>query len=62
MYGLEGNIPHTGDAVTWMVDSTSLSKFSDIELAYELSILPISVDSTPGVCFVPALTGLGAPW
>ena len=21
-YGLEGNIPHTGDAVAWMADST----------------------------------------
>ena len=26
IYGLEGNIPHTGDAVAWMADSTGLSE------------------------------------
>ena len=61
-YGLEGNIPHTGDAVAWMADSTGLSELSDAELAHELNTLPASVDSTLGVYFVPALTGLGAPW
>ena len=62
IYGLEGNIPHTGDAVAWMADSTGLSELSDAELTYELNTLPASVDSTLGVYFVPALTGLGAPW
>ena len=62
VYGLEGNIPHTGDAVAWMADSTGLSELSASELSYELSTLPGSVDSTLGVYFVPALTGLGAPW
>lgn len=61
-YGLEGNIPHTGDAVAWMADSTGLSELSDEELAHELNTLPASVESTLGVYFVPALTGLGAPW
>ncbi|TCW15388.1 glycerol kinase [Raoultella sp. BIGb0138] len=61
-YGLEGNIPHTGDAVAWMADSTGLSELSASELAHELNTLPASVDSTLGVYFVPALTGLGAPW
>lgn len=62
VYGLEGNIPHTGDAVAWMVESTGLDLLSPAELAQQLSQLPASVDSTLGVYFVPALTGLGAPW
>lgn len=62
VYGLEGNIPHTGDAIAWMADSTGLSELPDDELSHELSTLPASVESTMGVYFVPALTGLGAPW
>lgn len=62
VYGLEGNIPHTGDAVAWMADSTGLSEFPAAELAQQLNTLPASVESTLGVYFVPALTGLGAPW
>lgn len=62
VYGLEGNIPHTGDAVAWMADSTGLSELPEAELAQALNALPASVDSTLGVYFVPALTGLGAPW
>lgn len=62
VYGLEGNIPHTGDAVAWMVESTGLDMLPPSELAQQLSQLPASVDSTLGVYFVPALTGLGAPW
>lgn len=61
VWGLEGNIPHTGDAVAWMADSTGLSELSAADLAHELNTLPASVDSTLGVYFVPALTGLGAP-
>lgn len=45
-----------------MADSTGLSELSAAELAHELNTLPASVDSTLGVYFVPALTGLGAPW
>ncbi len=62
VYGLEGNIPHTGDAVAWMADSTGLSELPAAELAQQLNALPASVESTLGVYFVPALTGLGAPW
>lgn len=62
VYGLEGNIPHTGDAVAWMVESTGLNELPEAELAQALSTLPASVESTLGVYFVPALTGLGAPW
>ncbi len=62
VYGLEGNIPHTGDAVAWIADSTGLTELSGEELAHQLNTLPVSVESTLGVYFVPALTGLGAPW
>ena len=62
VYGLEGNIPHTGDAVAWMADSTGLSELPQPALMAELNRLPSTVDSTLGVYFVPALTGLGAPW
>lgn len=61
-HALEGNIPHTGDAVAWMDECTGLSELPPDELARELARLPASVDSTLGVYFVPALTGLGAPW
>lgn len=61
VYGLEGNIPHTGDAVAWMADSTGLSELPEEQLLHELNTLPATVDSTLGVYFVPALTGLGAP-
>lgn len=62
IYGLEGNIPHTGDGVAWMADSTGLSELPEAELMAELNSLPGTIDSTLGVYFVPALTGLGAPW
>nr|WP_318382693.1 FGGY-family carbohydrate kinase [uncultured Enterobacter sp.] len=62
VYGLEGNIPHTGDAVAWMADSTGLSELTPLSLTHALNTLPASVESTLGVYFVPALTGLGAPW
>lgn len=62
VYGLEGNIPHTGDAVAWMADSTGLSELTEASLTHALNTLPASVESTLGVYFVPALTGLGAPW
>lgn len=62
VYGLEGNIPHTGDAVAWMADCTGLNELSETERLHALNTLPASVESTLGVYFVPALTGLGAPW
>lgn len=62
IYALEGNIPHTGDAVAWMLESTGLDHCPPAEQARRLSEFPASVDSSLGVYFVPALTGLGAPW
>ncbi|CAI0887840.1 FGGY family carbohydrate kinase [Serratia entomophila] len=57
-YALEGNIPHTGDAIAWMLETTGLGA-ADNAL---LSQLPASVADAGGVYFVPALTGAGAPW
>lgn len=62
VYGLEGTIPHTGNAVAWMADSTGLSDLAQEELSQVLNMLPATVDSTLGVYFVPAPTGLGASW
>jgi len=62
VYGLEGNIPHTGDAVAWMAQITGLTDGKGETLARALNELPASVESTLGVYFVPALTGAGAPW
>lgn len=59
---LEGNIAHTGDAVAWMAESTGLNALPPAERERALNTLPATVESTLGVCFVPALTGLGAPW
>ena len=57
-YALEGNIPHTGDAIAWMLDITAMSAGGETPL----SELPVCVADSGGVYFVPALTGVGAPW
>jgi glycerol kinase len=55
-YALEGAVFVTGSAVQWLRDGLGLiNKASDIEA------LARQVESSDGVVFVPALTGLGAP-
>jgi glycerol kinase len=54
-YALEGAIFITGAAIEWLEDMTL------IDDAAETEELARSVDSTDGVYFVPAFTGLGAP-
>ncbi|WP_224269108.1 glycerol kinase GlpK [Haloprofundus salinisoli] len=54
-YALEGAIFVTGAAIEWLEDMTLISNASESET------LARSVDSTDGVYFVPAFTGLGAP-
>jgi glycerol kinase len=54
-YALEGSIFITGAAIEWLEDLTL------IDSAAETEELARSVDSTDGVYFVPAFTGLGAP-
>jgi glycerol kinase len=56
-YALEGAILTSGAAVQWLRDGLGL-----VESAAETEALARSVESTEGVVFVPALTGLGSPW
>jgi glycerol kinase len=56
-YALEGSIFVTGAAIQWLRDGLGL-----LHDAAETGPLAESVDGTDGVYFVPALTGLGAPW
>ena len=55
-YALEAAIFIAGAAVQWLRDGLGI-----IEKASDTEALARSVDSTGGVYFVPALTGLGAP-
>jgi glycerol kinase len=55
-YALEGSIFVAGAAVQWLRDGLGL-----LEDSAESEALATSVDSTDGVYFVPALTGLGSP-
>lgn len=55
-YALEGSIFTTGAAIDWLVDGIGL-----LASPAEVSDLASSVSDAGGVCFVPALAGLGAP-
>jgi glycerol kinase len=55
-YALEGAVLASGAAIQWLRDGLGL-----IADAAESEALANSVDSAGGVCFVPALTGLGSP-
>ncbi|HLY95480.1 MAG TPA: FGGY family carbohydrate kinase [Gaiellaceae bacterium] len=55
-YALEGSVFVAGAALQWLRDKLGL--FGD---AADSEALARSVDSTEGVYFVPALTGLGSP-
>lgn len=55
-YALEGSVFVAGAAVQWLRDGLGIIKYSaDVEA------LAAEVESSDGVVFVPALTGLGAP-
>jgi glycerol kinase len=56
-YALEGAIFVTGAAVQWLRDGLQI-----VGSAAETEAVAASVDSSDGVVFVPALTGLGAPY
>lgn len=56
-YALEGSAFVAGAAIQWIRDGLQL-----IRDASESESLAASVSSTEGVVFVPALTGLGAPY
>ncbi len=56
-YALEGSIFVGGSVVQWLRDGLGVIKSSA-----EVEALAASVPDTHGVYFVPALTGLAAPW
>lgn len=56
-YALEGSIFVAGSVVQWLRDGLGIIRSSS-----EVEELAASVPDTAGVYFVPALTGLGAPW
>lgn len=56
-YALEGSIFVAGAAIQWLRDNLEL--FKD---AKESECLALSVEDSNGVTFVPAFTGLGAPY
>ena len=56
-YALEGSVFVAGSLIQWLRDSLGLIASAD-----ETAALAASVEDTGGVYFVPALSGLGAPW
>ena len=56
-YALEGSIFVAGSVVQWLRDGLGIIKSSS-----EVEALAETVDDNGGVYFVPALTGLGAPY
>jgi glycerol kinase len=56
-YALEGAVLAAGAALQWLRDGLGI--LGDTAESEEIAR---SVDSTGGVVFVPALTGLGSPW
>lgn len=57
VYALEGSAFIAGAAVQWLRDGLGIIRNSE-----EIEPLAASVSSSEGVVFVPALTGLGAPY
>lgn len=55
-YGFEGNIVWAGSAMDWM------ARILDVDPGPKLDLLSAECSDSEGVCFVPAFTGLGAPW
>jgi glycerol kinase len=56
-YALEGSIAIAGAGVQWLRDNLHL-----IDSAPEITDLALTVDDNGGVYFVPAFSGLFAPW
>nr|BFE69738.1 hypothetical protein GCM10020092_030390 [Actinoplanes digitatis] len=57
VFALEGSIAATGSAVQWLRDQLGI-----IGSAAESETLAARVDDSEGVCFVPAFSGLFAPY
>lgn len=56
-YALEGSAFNAGSAIQWLRDELGI-----IRSAHECDLLAESLTDNGGVCFVPAFTGLGAPY
>ena len=56
-YALEGSVFNAGSAIQWLRDGLGI-----IRRSFECDELAARVEDTGGVCFVPAFTGMGAPW
>ncbi len=56
-YALEGSVFAGGATIQWLRDGIGI-----LRNASESKTLALSVPDSGGVCFVPALTGLGAPY
>lgn len=56
-YALEGSVFIGGAVIQWLRDGLEIIKQSS-----DVEVLANSVDNCGGVYFVPALSGLGAPW
>jgi glycerol kinase len=56
-YALEGSVFIAGAAIQWLRDGLGI-----IERSADVEALAASVADTGDVCFVPALSGLGAPY
>lgn len=56
-YALEGSVFNAGSVINWLRDNLGL-----IKAPHECDLLAESVPDTEGVYFVPAFTGLGAPY
>ena len=57
IYALEGSVLNCGSVISWLRDGLGLIKSAD-----KLEKLALQVEGTEGVEFVPALTGIGAPY
>lgn len=55
-YAFEGNITHTGSGAAW------LGRMLGVSDPLALTALAQSAPDNQGIYFVPALSGLGAPW
>jgi glycerol kinase len=56
-YALEGSVAVTGSAVQWLRDQLEI-----IRTASDVETLAASVPDSGGICFVPAFSGLFAPY
>ncbi len=55
-YAFEGNITHTGSGAAW------LGRMLGISEPQRLTEMAAKCENNQGIYFVPALSGLGAPW